>query len=173
MGPVMRRAGRQIHAGSGSGGPVAWATAQPVPDAGRVWAALSAAHQDTGLVPFLLSGRVLGSSRRPWDENEFNDPADISVLDGLDASTVLQFGWDNFVVTDEIMRAIAKLPDQECDDVDARRAEAALAQGGSIGGTDGDTAEDDPEWPGGAPSRCGGRSRPAGPPPPVTPAAQA
>lgn len=100
--------GRRVYAGMGSGGPVAWATAQPVPDAGRVWAALSAAHQDTGLVPFLLSGRVLGSSRRPWDENEFNDPADISVLDGLDASTVLQFGWDDFVPPedDDEVRAV-------------------------------------------------------------------
>ena len=43
--------GRRIHARLRSGGPVAWATTEPVPDPGRVWAALSAAHRDTGLVP--------------------------------------------------------------------------------------------------------------------------
>ncbi len=65
IGPVMLPAGRQIHAGYGSGGPVAWATTEPVPDAGRVWAALSAAHPDTGLVPFLLSGLDFSSAALP------------------------------------------------------------------------------------------------------------
>jgi hypothetical protein len=42
--------GRRIHAWLRSGGPVAWATTELVPDPLRVWAALSAAHRDTGLV---------------------------------------------------------------------------------------------------------------------------
>src|SRR5258708_5252199 len=96
IGPVMLPAGRQIHAGYGSGGPVAWATTEPVPDAGRVWAALSAAHPDTGLVPFLLSG-LGGDPWRPWDEEEFSDPEDISGLDGLTATAVLQPRWDGLV----------------------------------------------------------------------------
>jgi hypothetical protein len=90
--------GRRIHAGLRSGGPVAWATTEPVPDPGRVWAALSAAHRDTGLVPFLLSG-LGGDPRRPWDAEEFDDPADISGLGCVDASAVLQRGWKGLVRT--------------------------------------------------------------------------
>jgi len=85
--------GRQIHAGHGSGGPVAWATTEPVPGAGRVWAALSGAHHDTGLVPFLLSGIVPGSTERPWDNQEFRDPDDVSELDHLDADALLRERW--------------------------------------------------------------------------------
>jgi Domain of unknown function (DUF4253) len=92
--------GRQIHAGYGSGGPVAWATTEPVPDAGRVWAALSRAHPGTGLVPFLLSG-LDGDPRRPWDEEEFGDPEDISGLDSLGASAFLQPRWDGFVPSED------------------------------------------------------------------------
>ncbi len=73
------------------------------------------------------------------------DPRDGGPLDFSQYYGRESDGQQLHAVTDEIMRAIAKLPDQECDDVDARRAEAALAQGGSIGGTDGDTAEDDLE----------------------------
>ena len=36
--------------------PVAWVTVNPVPNPGQVWAALSEAHQQTGLVPILLDG---------------------------------------------------------------------------------------------------------------------
>jgi Domain of unknown function (DUF4253) len=92
--------GRRVYAEYGSGGPVAWATTQPVPDPGRVWAALSEACQATGLVPFLLSS-MTGYTRRPWDEGEFNDPADTSALDDLDAATVLQSAWNHFVPPEE------------------------------------------------------------------------
>jgi hypothetical protein len=92
--------GRRIHAGYGSGGPVAWATTEPVPDVGRVWAALSAAHRDTGLVPFLLSG-LDGDPWRPWDEEEFSDPEDLSGLDGLDATAVLQPRWDGLAAPED------------------------------------------------------------------------
>jgi len=50
--------------------PVAWVTRQAVPGAGRVWAALSYARQETGLVPFLLGG-LPGEPARPWDTEEF------------------------------------------------------------------------------------------------------
>src|SRR5260370_38953884 len=65
LGPVALPAGRQI-ASILSGDPVAWATIQDVPDAGRVWAALCDARQQTGLVPFLLAG-LDGATTRPWD----------------------------------------------------------------------------------------------------------
>src|SRR5690242_18741157 len=93
LGPVRLPAGKQIRAGYGSGGPIAWATLQEVPGAGRVWAALSRAHSQTGLVPFLLSG-LDGSTRRPWDEEEFDDPVDIAGLDHIDAADLLRQWWD-------------------------------------------------------------------------------
>jgi hypothetical protein len=49
-------AGRRIRSNQDVGEPVAWATTAPVPDAGRVWAALSEEHARSGLVPLLLSG---------------------------------------------------------------------------------------------------------------------
>lgn len=73
VGNVQLPAGRQVVAGYGSGGPVAWATLQPVADPGRIWQALSDIAPDTGLVPFLLSG-LDETTARPWDEDEFSDP---------------------------------------------------------------------------------------------------
>ena len=64
IGSIRLPAGRRIRAGHGSGGPVAWATTEPVPDAGRVWAALSEAHAQSGLVPVLLAGTG-GDPERP------------------------------------------------------------------------------------------------------------
>jgi Domain of unknown function (DUF4253) len=94
IGPLTLPAGRHVIASYGSGEPVAWATVQPVPDPGRIWATLSAARQETGLVPFLLEGLDPGSTQRPWDDGEFNDPAPIRKLDRLDAGQVLQSSWD-------------------------------------------------------------------------------
>jgi hypothetical protein len=92
LGAVTLPAGKRISARYGQGGPVAWVTIQPVPDAGTVWAALSAAHRETGLVPILLSG-LHGDTKRPWDDEEFDDPEDISALDQLDAARVLAADW--------------------------------------------------------------------------------
>ena len=89
--------GRRVYAEYGSGGPVAWATTEPVPDAGRVWAALSGAHQDTGLVPFLAFA-MEGNPRRPWDDGEFEDPADTTGLGGLDAAAILRSGWQRHIL---------------------------------------------------------------------------
>jgi hypothetical protein len=76
---------------------------QPVPDTGQVWAALSAAHQETGLVPILLSG--LGGdaqdTRRPWDNGEFDAPADFTQLERMDAASVLQEMWDSSAYEDD------------------------------------------------------------------------
>ena len=94
IGSVRLPAGRRIRARYGLGGPVAWATAEPVPDAGRVWAALSQAHPQSGLVPFLLDG-IAGSTERPWDKQEFGDPDDVTGLDDLDAAVVLREQWQH------------------------------------------------------------------------------
>jgi hypothetical protein len=92
IGSVRLPAGRRIRAGHGSGGPVAWATTEPVPGAGRVWAALSDEHAQSGLVPVLLSG-IGGDPERPWDAQEFRDPDDLTELDHLDAAEVLRQEW--------------------------------------------------------------------------------
>jgi hypothetical protein len=92
IGAIRLPAGRRIRAGHGSGGPVAWATTGPVPDAGRVWAALSEAHAQSGLVPVLLAG-IGGDPRRPWDTQEFRDPDDLTELDHLDAAELLREDW--------------------------------------------------------------------------------
>lgn len=84
--------GRQVLAGFGSGQPVAWATADPVPGPGKAWAALSREHDDTGLIPILLSS-LRGEPRRPWDDGEFTGPLDIGELDGLDAGSLLERIW--------------------------------------------------------------------------------
>jgi hypothetical protein len=63
--------GRLIRAHEGEGEAVAWATDAPVPDPGKVWAALSMLHLQTGLVPILLDG-LEGDTRQPWDKGEFS-----------------------------------------------------------------------------------------------------
>jgi len=93
IGSVRLPAGRRISADHGWGGPVAWATTEPLPDAGRVWAALSQAHAQSGLVPFLLSG-IAGGTERPWDSQEFREPDDVAGLDQLHAAALLRHWWN-------------------------------------------------------------------------------
>ena len=122
LGPVTLPAGKRVHAGYESAVPVAWVTLEEVPDAGRVWAALSGTSQETGLVPILLGGLamdpaqlraelgpvdvtrldhmdaatlgLLGAAARPWDEEEFGYPADATQLDHMDAASLLESWWD-------------------------------------------------------------------------------
>jgi hypothetical protein len=89
LGPVRLPAGRRIAAGLGSAGPVARATLGPVSDPGRIWQALSAISPDAGLVPFLLAG-LDSTTRRPWDDDEFSDPADVG---GLGAAELVAELW--------------------------------------------------------------------------------
>lgn len=91
LGPVTLPAGKLI-TGNNRSDHVAWATVDPVPGSGRVWAALSGLHSRTGLVPIQLDG-LGGDPRRPWDDGEFTEPADPREADGLDAGAVLRFGW--------------------------------------------------------------------------------
>ena len=48
IGSVSLPAGVHIVSDHGTAQPVAWATTEPVPDAGRVWAALSGTHAQSG-----------------------------------------------------------------------------------------------------------------------------
>src|SRR5262249_26366561 len=55
LGALLPPAGRRVVPMDGPGEPVAWVTAEPVPDAGLAWSALSDLQQQTGLVPILLT----------------------------------------------------------------------------------------------------------------------
>jgi hypothetical protein len=92
IGAIRLPAGRRIRSNDGLGEPVAWATTEPVPDASRVWAALSEVHAQSGLVPLLLAG-IGGDPERPWDTQEFRDPDDLTELDHLDAAELLREDW--------------------------------------------------------------------------------
>jgi hypothetical protein len=70
---------------------VAWVTADPVPDAGRVWAALSELHPRTGLVPIQVDGRP-GQLWDPLNLSGTENPRD---ADGLDADTLLAEMWQD------------------------------------------------------------------------------
>jgi Domain of unknown function (DUF4253) len=91
LGPVTLPAGQLITANPGPAH-VAWATADPVPGSGRVWAALSELHSQTGLVPIQLDG-LGGDPRRPWDDEDFTEQADPREADELDAGAILRFNW--------------------------------------------------------------------------------
>jgi hypothetical protein len=92
IGAIRLPAGRKIRSDGGRGKQVAWATSEPVPDAGRVWAALSDVYAQSGLVPFLLSG-IAGGTERPWGSQEFRHPEDVTGLDRLDAAELLREQW--------------------------------------------------------------------------------
>lgn len=100
LGEIRLPAGKRVHAGFDRPAPVAWITAEAVPEPGRVWAALSATRQRTGLVPFLLGG-LYGDPRRPWDTEEFEPPADPGELDQMDAAEVLAEMWAGEMSSDE------------------------------------------------------------------------
>jgi hypothetical protein len=102
LGPVTLPPGRLITANYGSGDPVAWATVDPVPESGQVWAALSELHPQTGLVPIQLDGYG-GDTRRPWDDGDFTTPEDPRKADRLDVGAVLQDLWRDWI----------PLPDQD------------------------------------------------------------
>ena len=100
VGPVPLPRGKRVVAGFNSGQPVAWATSEPVADAGMVWLALSDLHRETGLVPILITG-LDDDGTRPWDDGEFGDPADISQLDRMNAALVLETAWRDSLCSED------------------------------------------------------------------------
>ena len=90
------RAGKLVGGYPGTGH-VAWATVDPVPGAGRVWAALSGLHPRTGLVPILLDGHD-GNAGRPLDLFKPEDPGE---ADGVDIGALLENLWRGSVWADE------------------------------------------------------------------------
>jgi hypothetical protein len=98
LGPVTLPAGRLI-TGYGGTDHAAWATVDPVPEPGRVWAALSGLHPQTGLVPIQLDSLDAGT-RRPWG-GDFLKPQDPREADRLDAGALLENLWRGSVWPDE------------------------------------------------------------------------
>jgi hypothetical protein len=95
LGAVMLPAGRRIVPMEGPGEPVAWVTTEPVPDAGLAWSALSDAHQQTGLVPILLT------DSEKDEDYFFYSPAGLAALDHLDATEVLAGLWERRMPSDD------------------------------------------------------------------------
>jgi len=98
LGSVRLPAGKRISERD-NGPPRLWATSRPVPDAGRMWQALTDIHPGTGLVPILLGFLDGGHEGRPWDNAEFGPQCDLAVVDRLDAATVIAEGWADSVPT--------------------------------------------------------------------------
>ena len=70
---------------------VAWVTADPVSDPGRIWAALSGLHSRTGLVPIQVDGPP-GKVRDPLNLSWTEDPRE---ADGLDVGALLEERWQD------------------------------------------------------------------------------
>ncbi len=88
---------------SPDGQPVAWVTAEPVTDAGRMWLALSDAQPDSGLVPVLLDATAASNAGDSPDLGRLSPP-EPSWLDDFAAADVLAEGWQ------------ARLPPADGDD---------------------------------------------------------
>ena len=105
LGPVTLPPGKLITGWHGSDHHVAWATVDPVPDSGQVWAALSELHPQTGLVPIVLDGLLGGlphdglpeDALRPWDSGEFIPPEDPRGADSVDVGAVLHDMWRSWM----------------------------------------------------------------------------
>jgi uncharacterized protein DUF4253 len=95
LGAVLLPAGRRVIPMEGPGEPVAWVTAEPVPDAGLAWSALSDLQQQTGLVPILLT------DSEKDEDYFFYRPEDVSQLDHLDAAGVLAGLWERRMPSDD------------------------------------------------------------------------
>jgi hypothetical protein len=110
LGTVALPPGRPIVGYPGTGY-VAWATTDPVPDSGQVWADLSELSSQTGLIPILLDGQA-DTAGRPLDLFKPEDPRE---ADGIDVGGLLQELWRGWVLSDE-------------DDPEAREQRAPFTQ---------------------------------------------
>jgi hypothetical protein len=93
--------GRRILAEQGAGEPVAWATRHVVPDAGRVWSALSDAYEHTGLVPVLLAAEPAEVPQGLAFDIFWDSPGDVTEVDHLDAADVLRRMWEGSLEPEE------------------------------------------------------------------------
>ena len=95
LGPVILPAGKLVDGYPGTGH-VAWVTVDPVPDSGRVWAALSELHSHTGLIPILV-GRHYNTAGLPFDLFKPQDPRE---ADRVDVGALLENLWRGSVWAD-------------------------------------------------------------------------
>lgn len=89
-----------------TGGPVYWASRQPLPDAPQQWARLQAIQDRTGLRPLLLGY-----------PDDYLQPCDRSQIDALDAETLLLREWRAFVRLREEVTANPPSMEEVPDDV--------------------------------------------------------
>lgn len=104
VGSVRLPAGARVPA-YGTDELVAWVTLEPVPDAGRIWLALSGATAQTGLQPLLWVGRANDPDYRPGDD--FLEPHDVTGLDDMDAAALLARGWGGRTLDGDLEEAAA------------------------------------------------------------------
>jgi hypothetical protein len=163
VGPVTLPAGRRQYS-EDDGQLVAWATEDPMPDAGRAWLALSAVHAETGLVPVLLEPAPTAGDHGDPPYFGFYLPADVALMDRMFAETVLARDWsgefdapgaaahrapfgDRFpglapaesehLPTAELQQAVSALPPAHLGLVSARRpADVPATVGWSVFGVD-------------------------------------
>jgi Domain of unknown function (DUF4253) len=79
---------------------VAWATTEPVPGLGRIWAVLSELRSRTGLVPIQLDS-LADDVSRVWGGGDFMEPQDPRAADDVDVGAVLENLWRGSVWPDE------------------------------------------------------------------------
>ena len=114
IGSVTLPAGRLITGWHGSDHHVAWVTADPVPDSGQVWAALSELHPQTGLVPIQLDG-LLGEL--PHDAR--HAAATLLLAQGVDQRVVMEIlGHSQISMTSRYARARAAASHDRCGRAD-------------------------------------------------------
>ncbi len=81
--------------------PVAWVTAAPVPDPGRVWEELAQLAERTGQVPFLAKG-LRPDSERPWDAGfDFHRWNNATDAGQLDPAEILRERWPGATLAPE------------------------------------------------------------------------
>jgi hypothetical protein len=69
------------------------ATGLTVSQPGLYWRQIAEQAAATGLQPILLSG-LLGSTERPWDLGEFENPGDVADIDQCDPAILLAEVWE-------------------------------------------------------------------------------
>jgi hypothetical protein len=87
LGAVGLPAGRLLRLADDTG--AGWITQAPVREPGPAWSALSALHGETGLIPVLVP-----AGRGDDLEVVCQDPAEITDVDQVDATAILEHLWD-------------------------------------------------------------------------------
>jgi Domain of unknown function (DUF4253) len=107
VGPVALPAGRRQYT-EDDHQLVAWATVDPMTDAGPAWLALSAAQADTGLIPVLLETASPIPERGEQPYFGFYHAVDVAFLDEMSAEDVLAANWTS--ESEDVRAAAGRAP---------------------------------------------------------------